>query len=145
MTETPDPRRERLREALDGLYLSEAGTGHAVRLDDVLGRLDAAGLTFPPGKDGRNPGQRERVTDLIQNLHGVEKRRLQAGRDGDKQLSSDLAEMNRRIVGEMSPPDMRSLILRLVVPTLNPAEWPRCEHCGRLTLDCGAESGVDHV
>ena len=42
---TADPRRERLRAALDGLWVSEVGTGHAVPLDDILDRLDRAELT----------------------------------------------------------------------------------------------------
>src|ERR1044071_7616103 len=41
----PDPRRHALREALDGLWLTETGTGFAVTLDDMLARLDKAGLT----------------------------------------------------------------------------------------------------
>jgi hypothetical protein len=41
----PDPRRHAIREALDGLWLTETATGFAVGLDDMLARLDKAGLT----------------------------------------------------------------------------------------------------
>jgi hypothetical protein len=40
----PAGQVEALRGALDGLWLCEAGTGFAVRLDAVLARLDRAGL-----------------------------------------------------------------------------------------------------
>ncbi len=41
----PDVRRHAMREALNGLWVTEADTGFAVALDDMLTRLDRAGLT----------------------------------------------------------------------------------------------------
>ncbi len=49
-----DPRRHAMREALDGLWLTETATGYAVALDDMLARLDKAGLTAVPESKADN-------------------------------------------------------------------------------------------
>ena len=50
----PAVRRHAMREALNGLWLTETGTGYAVALDDMLARLDKAGLTAVPESKADN-------------------------------------------------------------------------------------------
>ncbi len=49
-----DERRHALRDALDGLWLTETATGFAVALDDLLARLDKVGLTAVPESKADN-------------------------------------------------------------------------------------------
>jgi hypothetical protein len=55
VTHSPD-QVAALRDALDGLWVTEAGTDHAVRLDNILGRLDRAGLLAPVPRPYTCPG-----------------------------------------------------------------------------------------
>lgn len=134
----PDDREASAHVEEDGHEVTPAGHYWSIVCDALAAADLAADLEREEhGTLGSNPGQRERVTRAIRTLHGIEKRRLQAGRDGDGQLASDLANLHLHEIAELSAADLRALVTRLVVVTLNPADMPRCEHCTRLTLDCG--------
>jgi len=78
--------------------------------------------------------QRERVHLLAKRLLTTETTRRQAARDGNRQLASDLANVNRDLIGEAFPGDLRSLVTvwmmalgqALDEATLPDTRWPFC-------------------
>lgn len=78
--------------------------------------------------------QSDRVDTILRQLHEAERdRRLVAasGPTPNHIRHNELANQIRAQVGQLSTPDLRSTLIRMVVSSLNGDMWARCEGCGR--------------
>lgn len=80
--------------------------------------------------------QSDRVDTILRQLHELEHDRRHVAASGpapDHARHNDLANEVRNLIGELSAPDLRAALIRMVVDGLNGAKWPRCDGCGRPT------------
>lgn len=78
--------------------------------------------------------QSDRVDTILRQLHETEHQRRQVAASGatpDHGRHNTLANQVREQVGQIPTADLRSLVLRMVVDSLNGAMWNRCEGCGK--------------
>lgn len=78
--------------------------------------------------------QSDRVDTILRQLHEAERDRRLVARGGPNHNFAQhnvLANQIRDQIGQLSTPDLRSVLIRMVVTSLNGNMWARCESCGR--------------